>query len=204
MKDTAIAMRKAGASLTEICQKLSKSKTTVWYWIREVKTPERLTDKFKEQARAKKATELEKVREERRQATLAARLISGDGRWMIRAPEGYRGRTYIKGLYVYEHRYVMEQKLGRLLSYNEVVHHKNGNKLDNDLDNLELKLRPGHTHDHSTPAKKVTLTCAFCGKPFEREQRIYAAKVKAGQKRFFCCRSHQVSQNQKDKHAGIA
>lgn len=36
------------------------------------------------------------------------------------------------------HRYLMEQKLGRKLFSFESVHHKNGNKKDNVLSNLEL------------------------------------------------------------------
>lgn len=37
-----------------------------------------------------------------------------------------------------EHRYLMEQKLGRKLGRTDHVHHKNGNRRDNSLDNLEL------------------------------------------------------------------
>lgn len=39
---------------------------------------------------------------------------------------------------VYEHRYVMSKHLGRWLETDEVVHHKDKNKTNNDISNLEL------------------------------------------------------------------
>jgi len=51
-----------------------------------------------------------------------------------------------------EHRCIMERLLGRTLSTSEVVHHKDGNHLNNDPSNLELTSRTSHFSSHGLPS----------------------------------------------------
>ena len=54
---------------------------------------------------------------------------------------------------VYEHRFVMETFLGRALQTNEHVHHINGIRTDNRLENLECIESSQHQRHHMTSAR---------------------------------------------------
>ena len=60
--------------------------------------------------------------------------------------------------YIREHILVMEKYLGRYLTEDEIVHHIDENKLNNDINNLKLMTKYEHKCDHSSkPRKHVDL-----------------------------------------------
>lgn len=46
------------------------------------------------------------------------------------------------------HRHILEMILGRKLYHFEIVHHINGNRLDNDLNNLKIMTIEEHSSTH--------------------------------------------------------
>ena len=80
--------------------------------------------------------------------------------------------TATKAGYIMEHRFVMEQVLGRFLQKTEIVHHLDGNKQNNQPENLVVmeKIR----HDKQTlKGRKYMVICPHCGKSFRTKNNAH-------------------------------
>jgi hypothetical protein len=76
----------------------------------------------------------------------------------------YRKVNTPDGRNMLEHRYVMEQHIGRPLRSDEQVHHINHDGLDNRIENLELVSIAEHAQRHTW--RPLTSTCEVCGSEF--------------------------------------
>jgi predicted transcriptional regulator len=215
-KENAISLRKEGKSLKEIAVILGVAKSSVSLWVRQIPQPEKFTQDYRHNILLGKLAKLKELRDQIKKekypsdekiefhiksvqttgsGTLSRRLLSGDGRWMIPAPSYYLGKRYIKNRYVYEHRFIMENYLGRLLETDEVVHHLNGNKLDNRIENLYVMSRADHASEHAQEPIMVDLICDFCKVEFKRRKN----QTYKHYKHTFCCLSHAVSFQQTER-----
>lgn len=81
--------------------------------------------------------------------------------------------------YIKEHRLIMEEHLGRTLNREEHIHHRNNNKLDNRLSNLQLVTNSEHIKLHRKELnkklriafkklrKRINKKCVVCEKYFD-------------------------------------
>jgi len=100
----------------------------------------------------------------------------------------------VNGVNVMVHRYLMEQHIGRKLLPNEVVHHINGDRHDNRLENLMIMDRAEHCRISNlghieTPEQRSKISLSLIGNqrrkgiPHTEETKARIAASLMGQKR---------------------
>lgn len=101
-------------------------------------------------------------------------MINGDY-ILVKAPEWFKGKRY-RGRYCYEHHLVWEKETGLPVPDGCIIHHKDHNKHNNVISNLQMMSIKEHSSLHKRPRKNVELLCPYCKKPFVREARLIKNK----------------------------
>ena len=105
---------------------------------------------------------------------------------LVVAPEDYPGKKY-RNKYCSEHTLVYWQKHGVVPQAGEIIHHIDGNKLNNSSDNLQLMSVSAHVANHvrKRGMAYLRLKCPGCGKEFIlAKYKSYLNKNKNG---VSCC-----------------
>lgn len=109
-----------------------------------------------------------------------AKTIERNGylmRWVRGRKQPHGSSITANGTYLYVHRLVMEWHLGRELASNEVVHHVNGDRMDNRLENLRLyQSHSEHRTDELAERHGPKPECPVCGSPVRRG-RTYCSRA---------------------------
>jgi hypothetical protein len=85
----------------------------------------------------------------------------------IEVPSDYPGKRS-RGRTAYEHHVIYWQVYGVTIKAGEIIHHKNGNRLDNRPENLELLTASDHMKQHWIENKRVKAGGRRCSSAFSQ------------------------------------
>jgi HNH endonuclease len=112
---------------------------------------------------------------------------------LVVAPADYPGPKY-RDRYMYEHTLVWWQNTGEVVCEPYVIHHKNGQKRDNDFTNLQRMHRARHDalHSRERMLPLVEVICAYCESAFYITGNHLRMKLRAKSLNIHCSRSCSV------------
>ena len=85
-------------------------------------------------------------------------------------------KVYVDGKTKSLHRHLMEQLMGRELVWDEVVHHKNGNRLDNRIENLRDVSKQTNQQNGRTAQK--TSRSGLIGAIWLEQRKCWKAEIR--------------------------
>ncbi len=150
-------------------KKVEKSKRIKSRWNKYIKGHQCVSRILSKESREKISKSRSKYTGEKSPMWKGGRRITSSGYIEVLYPEHHRAR----GKYVLEHILVVEKKLGRRLEKNECTHHIDGNKTNNDPQNLQVLTISDHTKMHPKKRAGKYLKCPICkGSFYVKESHV--------------------------------
>lgn len=108
---------------------------------------------------------------------LGSKIIEKSGYIQVYVGPNYDYK-YSHGGRIREHTFVMQEHIGRKLRKDEVVHHIDGNKINNDISNLDLCTTKEHNNLHAKAANDIIFELYKRGiVGYDREKKLYYLNI---------------------------